>query len=86
MRKRIMKKKIETKKPIRRKCHNCGKMATNPVVFHIVPSYNFPYDIPVYKKSAPKTLRVDLKGDQKVIARNYCARKCMAEGRSKLGS
>jgi len=41
--------------------------------------------MPVYSKSAPKTKRVDLKGDMKITAKNYCDRECMAEGRSKLG-
>tara|TARA_Y100000996_G_C22109356_1_gene473257 strand:- start:92 stop:346 length:255 start_codon:yes stop_codon:yes gene_type:complete len=83
MRKLKMKKKQT--KPIRRKCHNCGKMATNPVVYHLVPSIPYGEPIPAYSKSAPKTKRVDLKGDMKIIAKNYCDRECMAEGRSKLG-
>ena len=61
-----MKKKVV--KPIRRKCHNCGKMATNPLVYHIVPSIPYGADIPAYQKSAPKTNRVDLKGDRKNIS------------------
>jgi hypothetical protein len=56
------------RKIIRRKCYSCGKMATNPLVYHFVPSYNFPYDIPVYKKSDVKTDRTDLKGDRKISA------------------
>jgi len=83
---RKLKMKKTTTKPIKRKCHNCGKMATNPVVYHLVPALTYGSDMPIYSKSAPKTLRVDLKGEQKVIARNYCDRECMAEGRSKLGS
>tara|TARA_B100000214_G_scaffold350895_1_gene304903 strand:+ start:221 stop:523 length:303 start_codon:yes stop_codon:yes gene_type:complete len=83
MRKLRMKKKQT--KPIRRKCHNCGKMATNPVQYHLVPSIPYGEPIPTYSKSAPKTKRVDLKGDMKIIAKNYCDRECMAEGRSKLG-
>jgi hypothetical protein len=86
MRKIRMKKKIETetKKPIRRKCHNCGKMATNPLVYHIVPSYSFPYDIPIYQKNAPRTNRVDLKGDRKISVYNFCDNECYEEGRPKV--
>ena len=82
MRKKIMKKKVT--KPIRRKCHNCGKMATNPLVYHIVPSYKFPYDIPIYQKSAPKTNRVDLKGDRKISVYNFCDNECYEEGKPKV--
>jgi len=80
-----MKKKIEieTKKPIRRKCYNCGKMATNPLVYHIVPTYNFPYDIPIYQKNAPRTNRVDLRGDRKISAYNFCDNECWIDGRFK---
>ena len=86
MRKLIMKKKIETetKKPIRRKCYNCGKMATNPLVYHVVPSYNFPYDIPIYQKNAPRTNRIDLKGDRKISAYNFCDNQCYEEGKPKV--
>ena len=69
----------------KRKCHNCGKMATNPVEYHLVPSIPYGAPIPAYSKSAPKTKRVDLRGDQKIIAKNFCNRECMAEGKSKLG-
>ena len=82
MRKIRMMKKVT--KPIRRKCHNCGKMATNPLVYHIVPSYSFPYDIPIYQKSAPKTNRVDLKGDRKISAYNFCDNECYTDGRTKV--
>ena len=72
------------RKTFKRKCHTCGKIATNPLVYHIVPSYKFPYDIPVYQKNSPKTNRVDLKGDRKVAVYNYCDNKCCEEGRFKL--
>jgi hypothetical protein len=75
---------MKKKKPIRRKCHNCGKMATNPLVYHIVPSYIFPYDIPLYQKNAPKTKRVDLKGDRKISVYNFCDNECYIEGRPKV--
>ena len=79
----LLKKKVT--KPIRRKCHNCGKMATNPVQYHLVPSIPYGEPMPIWSKSGPKTKRVDLKGDMKITAKNYCDRECMAEGRSKLG-
>ena len=65
------------RKTFKRKCHNCGKMATDPLVFHVVPSYSYGEEIPVYQKNAPKTDRIDLKGDRKVAVYNYCDRKCM---------
>ena len=68
--------KEETKKPIRRKCHSCGKMATKPYVYHIVPSYAYGATIPVYQKSDVKTDRVDLRGNRKVLVYNYCNREC----------
>ncbi len=74
MRKLKMKKKQT--KPTRRKCHNCGKMATNPYVYHIVPSYSYGANIPVYEKSGVKTNRTDLKGDRKVLVYNYCNNEC----------
>ena len=63
----------------RRKCHTCGKMATNPYVYHIVPAHKFPYQIPAYSKSKNKTKRVDLKGDRKVAVYNFCDNKCYEE-------
>ena len=60
----------------RRKCHNCGKMAKNPLEYHIVPSVPYGKPIPAYSKSAPKTKRVDLKGDMKITAYNFCNREC----------
>ena len=69
--------KEEIKKPIRRKCYSCSKMATRPYVYHVVPSYEYGAQIPVYQKNAPKTDRIDLKGDRKVAVYNYCDRKCM---------
>ena len=61
---------------IRRKCYSCSKMATKPYVFHIVPSYEYGAQIPVYSKSDPKTKRVDLRGNRKVLVYNYCNREC----------
>ena len=63
----------------RRKCHTCGKMATNPYVYHIVPSYSYGANIPIYQKGGVKTNRVDLKGDRKVAVYNFCDNKCYEE-------
>ena len=64
------------KEVIRRKCYSCGKMATNPYVYHIVPSYAYGAEIPVYQKSGPKTKRVELRGNRKVLVYNYCNNEC----------
>jgi hypothetical protein len=61
---------------MRRKCYSCGKMATNPYTFDIVPIYNVYENIPIYSKKAKKTKRSDLKGDRKVSTYNYCNREC----------
>ena len=61
-------------KPIKRKCHFCGKMATNP--------YTYGQEIPLYTKSGVKTNRVDLKGERKVLIHNYCNKECYNESRS----
>ncbi len=61
---------------IRRKCYSCGKMATKPYVYHIVPSYSYGQQIPLYEKSGVKTKRVELKGNRKVLVYNYCNREC----------
>ncbi len=51
-------------------------MATNPLVHHIVPAIS-PYGkIPTYQRGGQKTRRVDLKGEQKITAKNYCNREC----------
>jgi len=71
--------KKKNKKPIRRKCHNCGKMATNPLVYHKVPTYNIESEIPIYEKSAPKIKRVDLRGNRKIQVYNYCDIECCEE-------
>ena len=64
------------RKIVRRKCYSCGKMATKPYVYHIVPSYSYGATIPVYEKSGVKTDRVDLRGNRKVLVYNYCNREC----------
>jgi ribosomal protein L44E len=46
---------------IRRKCHTCGTMKTDPYVYTTVPSLN-PYSIiPNYNKNHEHPLRADLK-------------------------
>ena len=57
---------------IRRKCYSCSKMATKPYVYHVVPSYSYGAQIPVYNKSDAKTKRVDLRGNRKVLVYFYC--------------
>jgi|TARA_B100001079_G_scaffold228966_1_gene207421 hypothetical protein len=69
-------------KPIKRKCHSCGKMATNPYTYTIVPTYTYGQEIPLYTKSGVKTNRVDLKGERKVLIHNYCNKECYNESRS----
>ena len=68
-----------------KKCHTCGKMATKPYRYTIVPSIN-PYGIiPNYNKNSAKPDRVDLKDgmDQfglvirkKVDIKYYCDTEC----------
>ena len=67
---------MKTEKPIRRKCYSCGKMATNPYTYTIVPSYTYGQQMPIYEKNAPKTKRVELKGKRKVLVYKYCNREC----------
>ena len=62
----------KTKEVIRRKCYSCSKMATNPYVYHVVPTYSYGAEIPIYQKSGPKTNRVELRGNRKVLVYNYC--------------
>lgn len=58
-----------------KKCHSCGKMAQNPYVYHLVPAKRYG-SIPTYAKNAPKTKRIDLRGENKVDVYNYCNREC----------
>jgi hypothetical protein len=69
-----LKKKI--KSPIKRKCHNCGKMATNPLVCHVVPPLGSFEEMPIYRKSDIKIDRSDLKGKSKIQLYNYCDVEC----------
>ena len=61
---------------IRRKCHHCGKMATKPFTFQIVPSYKNVTDIPVYLRGSTKIPRTELKGDRKIQEFHYCNQEC----------
>ena len=80
---------MEKKKPIRRKCFNCGKMKTNPYIFTVVPSISM-YDnkIPLYNKNVTHTNRIDLKdkkdqlgivNKKKVDISYYCDTECHKE-------
>ena len=80
---------LEPKKPIRRKCFNCGKMKTNPYIFTVVPSISM-YDnkIPLYNKNVTHTNRIDLKdkkdqlgivNKKKVDISYYCDTECHKE-------
>ena len=69
------------RKTITRKCHTCGKMATNPLVYHIVPSISVYGKIPIYQKGGEKTDRVDLTGKMKITVMNYCDRECKRNAR-----
>ena len=64
------------RKTIRRKCHHCGTMKTNPLVHHIVPSVSVYAQPPMYQKGGKKINREDLKGDKKVTIRNFCDSEC----------
>ena len=67
------------RKTFKRKCNHCGKMATNPLVHHIVPSVSVYGNPPAYQKGGIKIDRVDLKGDMKITVRNYCDSECKSK-------
>ena len=56
---------------IRRKCHTCGTMKTDPYVYQSVPSVGYG-EYPIYNIRAEHTKRMDLKGDKKVTTSYYC--------------
>ena len=60
---------------IRRKCHTCGTMKTDPYVYQSVPSVGYG-EYPVYNIRAEHTKRMDLKGANKVITSYYCDIEC----------
>ena len=60
---------------IRRKCHTCGTMKTDPYVYQTFTAT--PYGaMPVYNARAEHTKRMDLKGANKVITSYYCDIEC----------
>ena len=79
-----IKKKI--KEVTRRKCYCCGKMATNPYVYHVVPTYSYGAEIPIYQKSGPKINRLELRGNRKVLVYNYCNNWILKEEDDSSGS
>ena len=44
------------RKTFKRKCHTCGKMATNPLVYHIVPPISVYGQIPIYQNVSAKPI------------------------------
>jgi hypothetical protein len=69
-----MQKRIE-KVIIRRKCHTCGTMKTDPYVYQVASPT--PYgEYPTYNARAEHTKRMDLKGDKKVTTSYYCDIEC----------
>ncbi len=76
----------KTKEVIRRKCYSCSKMATNPYVYHVVPTYTYGAEIPIYQKSGPKINRVELRGSRKVLVYNYCNNWILREEEDSSGS
>jgi|TARA_B100001971_G_scaffold9521_1_gene7825 hypothetical protein len=60
-------------KKMKRKCHTCGKMATDPYTFSVVPTHNVFETIPPYSKAAKKVARSEVK---EIITHNYCNREC----------
>ena len=59
-----------------KKCYSCGSMVRKPYIYNIIPSIPYGHKPPEYSKSSPKTKRVDLKGDKKVLMYFYCDREC----------
>jgi len=64
---------------LRRKCHQCGKMANDVFVHQIVPSFRFAFDIPTYSRKKEKIPRSAHKGDRKVKTGYYCNQDCYSE-------
>ena len=61
-----------------KKCYCCGKMASKPYKFTVVPSTGVYGKQKVYSKSEAKTDRVDLRGNKRVFIYNYCNQECHA--------
>ena len=59
-----------------KKCYSCGKMASKPYTFTVVPSTGMYGKQKAYIKSEVKTNRVDLRGNKKVYVYHYCDQEC----------
>ena len=59
-----------------KKCNSCGKMASKPYTYTVVPSTGMYGKQKVYIKSEVKTKRVDLRGNEKVFVYYYCNSEC----------
>ena len=59
-----------------KKCNSCGKMASKPYTYTVVPSTGIYGKQKVYNKSEVKTDRVELRGNKKVFIYYYCDREC----------
>ena len=59
-----------------KKCNSCGKMASKPYTYTVVPSTGMYGKQKVYIKSEVKTDRVDLRGNKRVFVYYYCDREC----------
>ncbi len=59
-----------------KKCYCCGKMASKPYTFTVVPSTGVYGKQKVYSKSEAKTDRVDLRGNKRVFIYYYCDQEC----------
>mgnify|MGYP001094670708 CR=1 FL=1 len=65
-----------------KKCYSCGKMASKPYTYTIVPSTGMYGKQKIYIKSEIKTKRVDLRGNEKVFVYYYCDRECYENDKS----
>ncbi len=61
-----------------KKCYRCGKMASKPYTYTVVPSTGMYGKQKVYNKSEVKTDRVELRGNKRVFIYNYCNQECHA--------
>ena len=61
-----------------KKCYSCGKMASKPYTFTVVPPTGVYGKQKAYIKSEVKTDRVDLRGNKRVYIYHYCDQECYA--------
>jgi len=61
-----------------KKCYSCGKMASKPYTFTVVPPTGVYGKQKVYIKSEVKTKRADLRGNKRVFIYHYCDQECHA--------